>query len=75
MKAIGGDRFHLVPGLTPGQFLFVCQFETAGESPTIHRFEAESPDPALAVSDVLRQVTAWQSENSIARPGVLELQR
>jgi hypothetical protein len=65
LRTLGVSRFHLEPGLSAGQFLFVCQLD--GESATIHRFEAEATDPAAAVNDVYQQVTAWQAEQTVSK--------
>lgn len=67
LRGMGIDRFHLEPGLGAGQYLFVCQVEGTGESATVHRFEAESSDPAAAVTDVMKQLTEWQAESSVTR--------
>ncbi len=75
LRAMGGDRFHLEPGLAAGQFLFVCQMASSDQSGTIHRFEAESSDPAAAVADVLQQISAWQSESSVTKTAGTDFRR
>ena len=75
LRAMGVERFHLEPGLGAGQFLFVCQIEAAGESGTVHRFEAESVDPTLAVSDVMKQVATWHAESSVTKTAGAEFRR
>jgi hypothetical protein len=75
LRSMGVDQFHLVPGLAAGQFLFVCQVEAAGESGTIHRFEAEAGDPTAAVADVMKQLSAWQADSSVTRTAGAEFRR
>ena len=73
LRSQGVERFHLVPGLGAGQFLFVCELD--GESATTHRFEAEAADPTLAVADVMRQVAAWQAESTVTKTAGAEFRR
>jgi len=75
LRSMGVERFHLEPGLAAGQYLFVCQVEGAGESATVHRFEAEASDPAAAVADVTKQLSEWQAESTVTRTAGGELRR
>jgi hypothetical protein len=75
LRSMGVDRFHLEPGLGAGQYLFVCQVEGAGESATVHRFEAEASDPTAAVADVTKQLAEWQAESSVTRTAGAEFRR
>ena len=59
LSEMGIDDYHLEPGAEEGSFLFVCSLSPAGASNVTMRFEAESEDPLLAVSDVLGQVDRW----------------
>jgi hypothetical protein len=75
LRAMGVDSFHLEPGLAAGQYLFVCLVDGAGESATVHRFEAEAADPSAAVADVLKQLAEWQAESSMTRTAGAEIRR
>lgn len=66
------DHWNLEPGLTSGQFLFVCIVDPNATSGTVHRFEAESRDPAAAVDDVIQQITEWRSESTVTRSAASE---
>lgn len=59
LSEMGIDDYHLEPGAEDGTFLFVCSLSPAAASNVTMRFEAESEDPLLAVSDVLGQVDRW----------------
>jgi hypothetical protein len=65
LTALGVARYHLEPGLAPGDFLFVCIVPDKAASGPIHRFESEGADPAAAVDDVIQQITAWRSEGEV----------
>jgi hypothetical protein len=67
LRAVGIERYRLEPGLTAGQFLFVCQANPVAGDPAIHRFEAEANDPAAAVEDVLKQVGDWKATAGATR--------
>jgi hypothetical protein len=75
LRTMGIERYHLEPGLAAGQFLFVCQVNVGGKDPTVHRFEAEAGDPALAVEDAMKQVAAWQAESSMTKTAGVETRR
>jgi hypothetical protein len=69
------DHWNLEPGLTSGQFLFVCIVDPNATSGTIHRFEAENRDPTAAVDDVIQQISEWRSESTITRSAATESSR
>jgi hypothetical protein len=69
------DRWNLEPGLTSGQFLFVCIVDPQATSGAVHRFEAEAREPAAAVDDVIQQISEWQSDSSITRTAGTESSR
>jgi len=78
LRAMGVDRFHLEPGLGAGQYLFVCQVEAADAGTgtvTVHRFESEAADPAVAVGDVMKQFADWQAESSVTKTAGAEFRR
>jgi hypothetical protein len=75
LRSMGVDRFHLEPGLGAGQYLFVCQVAAAGESGTVHRFEAEAADPTSAVADVTKQLAEWQAESSVTKTAGTQFRR
>lgn len=59
LTELGIDNYHLERGQTEGTFLFVCLFSQASSPNVVHRFEAESSEPLLAVNRVLQQIDDW----------------
>jgi len=59
LTELGVKNYHLERGAAEGTFLFVCTFSPGDAPHVVHRFEAETDDPLLAVNQVLQQVDRW----------------
>lgn len=59
---LGVSQFHLEPGLSGDEFLFVCLLTPGGDTSVTQRFEAEAADPLVAVEQVLTQIDQWLSQ-------------
>lgn len=59
LTELGIQKYHLERGHESGMFLFVCMFAPGDDPHVLHRFEAESPDPLVAVNAVIAQVDEW----------------
>jgi len=59
LAELGVKNYHLERGNTEGTFLFVCTFSPGDAPHIVHRFEAQTDDPLLAVNQVLQQVDRW----------------
>ena len=59
LTELGIQKYHLERGHESGMFLFVCMFSPGDDPHVLHRFEAESPDPLVAVNAVIAQVDEW----------------
>ncbi len=61
LQELGIEDYRLERGLGGDTFVFICQFAPGSDPRIIRRFEAEEPDAATAVQQVLQQITDWQT--------------
>lgn len=58
---LGVSTYSLSPGLSRGEFRFVCLVTSKDDPRVSRRFEANSSDPLAAVQQVIDQVSAWST--------------
>lgn len=59
LNDLGIRTFRLTPNSGQGGYRFVCLVTSVTDPRISRRFESESPDPLVAVSNVLAQVEDW----------------
>jgi hypothetical protein len=59
LNDLGVQTYSLSPGLSPGEFRFVCLVSSTDDPRISRRFESNSPDPLVAVEQVITQVKSW----------------
>jgi hypothetical protein len=69
LAELGIDQFHLEPGVTSDQYLFVCLLQPGGDDRVTQRFEAEAGEPLAAVEAVLGQIDGWLARRYAADNG------
>jgi len=64
LEQLGVSTYSLSPGLNPGEFRFVCLVSSSENPRVSRRFESHSPDPLVAVEQVIDQVRSWTRPHS-----------
>jgi hypothetical protein len=59
LNDLGVQSYSLSPGLSPGEFRFVCLVSSTDDPRVSRRFESNSTDPLIAVEQVITQVRSW----------------
>lgn len=59
LNNLGVQSYSLSPGLSPGEFRFMCLVSSTDDPRISRRFESNSTDPLVAVEQVIAQVKSW----------------